>query len=103
MAYDPEAQRLRGWDQGQADAWKAFDDADAFGLGYQAGELDERKKHEDRDRWLRRISDAVVDGTIDDLARSCGAMPDDVDQGDVDKLLGDIARWLEGGGDDGPA
>lgn len=50
---------MTGWDAGQADAWKQFDGANAFELGYEAGQADEARRSRQRDEQLCRLADAV--------------------------------------------
>lgn len=84
----------------------------AFDTGYEAGQLDERKRHEQRMEQLRRLAEAAEaarqgdPGPLADLGRQAGVGDDLLEVADaagvtdanesVDggQLVDDLERWL---------
>ncbi|MFG2052676.1 hypothetical protein ACGFI9_01475 [Micromonospora sp. NPDC048930] len=68
-----------------------------FDTGYECGQGDERKRHDQQDEWLRRVLDAYDAGpdAVTALAQEVGVMPADA----ADQLVDELERWLRGQGD----
>lgn len=73
------------------------DDA-AFEFGYEAGQRDEQKRHEQRDEMLLRLSEACEQGSdaVSALAREWGVQPADDLPADINPadLIDDLENWL---------